>query len=535
MEQITAIHITESSIRIASGGFNKFGKLAVKKTAYIPDADRFFVDRRLVYLRDMVSAVATVMKEERILCKTLSICYEAEGVETEFIARELAPKRGQVDLKRIFAKKDSSDQQPKERKEKKRKIEISNGTITRRQSWGDYTVRNKGGSIHTLSTADYDLIVALTNEFTEKGFAVKSIEGIGTALMYLKHSYPYSYDNMSQLLINVGTAGRATVYTFTKNIPSKVDDRLVTGEGYEGMAESIATICEAEVKGEGHRRPVVVLGGDGIRSYTGYNIIANRLMEQGYTVYDIYDYFEENGMKEAVKIQIDGDSTPDRCGLFTACISLLFRTLDANPENLSMRSIRKSSITKLQMLSHTVSILMGVFLILSIVLLGMRGLNVMEIRSTMVDTTIQNATYSSVLSEKTTASEQLASLEYDDERISNLLNLVTDIVPSGVHIISVDTEGTIPSTEATSELAITSELEEAEEDSTVTVATLAATAENIIVRGFATSSHLPVELYEDCVAAGIGDFELVGTKEVELPNGDTLYAFELVLRAGGAL
>lgn len=168
-------------------------------------------------------------------------------------------------------------------------------------------------------------------------------------------------------------------------------------------------------------------------------------------------------------------------------------------------------------------------MVLSLILMGFRVVDVVTTRQQMVDTTVQTAALSSVTAKKAVASEKLTALGYKDDRIPNLVNFISEITPDDIHIISMDTDGTIPGIEVESILEATTD-EEVDETPVI----VAATAESIIVRGFATESHLPVDLYENCVASGVGDFELVGTKEVELPNGEVLYAFELALRTGGA-
>ncbi len=491
MVKTTAIHITPSSVRIAHGGFDRRGILRVEKTVALSQCQEWFENGKLLHLQALVDEVADTLRREKLHHKPLVICYEGSGMETEFLERP--PKQKRQEMQSLL-KMDVSQWKERKKAPEKKKAEILHTTLRKSHDWGNFTTEDSSGLLESITTADYDLISALVSAFAEHGFTVQSVESTATALLYCTQATQAHYDALHQLLFYINQEQtEVEIYTFAKNIPWKVEHRRLVPN--QAVAPQLATLYQGQSNLCGRPSPTLLLGGDGME-----DTVVQQLQEAGISAQSVY---------------ADGQ--------FTACVALLWKQLERDGNNLVLDKMRTSSVRNLRRLAQTLTACASVALVATLAFGGYTAWNGANIEKTLLDANAQTVALTQAEYLKTTANDQITMLSHQDSRIPDLLEHIAQNTPENVHIISIDTGNAFPQPEVTADA-------EGEETTVFT----SSVQESIYIRGFATDSHLPVLLYENCTNTDLGTFTLLGTKEVILPDESSLYAFELALLTGGA-
>ncbi|WP_409968331.1 hypothetical protein RFF05_17760 [Bengtsoniella intestinalis] len=492
MVKTTAIHITPTSVRIAHGGFDRRGTLRVEKMVELSQCQEWFENGKLLHLQALVDEVADTLRREKLHHKPLVICYEGSGMETEFLERP--PKQKRQEMQSLL-KMDVSQWKERKKAPEKKKAEILHTSLRKSHDWGNFITEDSSGLLGSITTADYDLVSALVRAFAEHGFTVQSVESTATALLYCKQAITAHYDALHQLLFYINQEQtEVEIYSFAKNIPWKVEHRRLMPN--QGVADQLATLYQGQSNLGGRPSPTLLLGGDGIE-----DTMVQQLQEAGIS---------------AQSVHADGR--------FTACVALLWKRLERDGENLVLDKMRTSSVRNLRRLAQTLTLCASVVLVTTLALGGYTAWNGANTEKTLVDTNALAVTLTQSEHLKTTANDQITLLSHQDSRIPALLEHIAQNTPENIHIISIDTGNAFAQPE------VTADAEGEEEPITFT----SSVQEIIYIRGFATDSHLPVQLYENCTNTDLGTFTLLGTKEVILPDESSLYAFELALLTGGA-
>ncbi len=487
MANTIAIHISPAAIHIMSGGLHRSGSLHITKSVTWSDCQRFFESGQLCHLQALVDEVVDTIREENIHGKRLAICYEGKGMETEFVEQPLSTKGQRAELKTLLKadfsdwKKQRTDKQPD-----KKKVQIHHGILRKTHDWGDFTTTEKSGRLESITTADYDLVVALVSAFAEHGYKVESVESTATALLYCKHAVPTQYDAQHQLLLHVNPQRtEVQLYTFAKNIPWKVETRRLLPD--QDLPTQLESLIQTQSHMDSLRNPVVLLAGTMVLS-------------------------------GSLSLCEDGQYLP--------CVGLLWKQMERDGENLVLEKMRTSSVRNLRTVAQMLTACAGLALVVTTGFAVHTAWAGAAIQDQLVDVSAVTLTQAEHL--KTTANNQLTALGYEDDRITELMTFLHLHTPDNVHIISVDTDNAFQQPEVVSTLDDGTVLE-------VVNPFTSSTQETIRIRGFATQSNLPVMLYERLTATEMGAFTLVGTKLVTLPDDSILYAFEIALTQGGGL
>ena len=524
--QTVAIHIATTSIRIASGGFVN-GKLVVQKTAFISDAAQFFADDKLLYLRELVARIVGTLREEKISVKKVVICYDNPEINVLWGDDTIVPEPKKESQLKTLLTKDFSFGRKKKGPSSVPVSRYHNGTISKQQNWGEYITHEKRGSMNSVTDVDRELISTFVSEFALYGYTVTSIESLESALMYLRHTLPYHYDSMAHLLLYVDEHKQYTkAYTFIKNVPSKMFPRPLSGAINDmALADELIVICKNEIMIDNLRRPIILLGGDAFKSYTTYETVVEALEAADLSVYDIYDYFTQD-TSEAVDIKINGErNDPERCGLFTICLSLLCRSLDVKPENL-IDGKKVKTVGATPMLSLGTLGLSMMVLLYSLITFGLISYDY-YVASQAITTSYSTAQLEFATSKQATELDKLNATAWIDTRFRDILIFATTQNISGtLNIISIDSENMMAMPTASNSVFIDPEVIE---EVPVLSMDVNGTDERIILRGFSSDSHAPMTVYGNLVSTMIGPIELVGIRQITLPNDEVGYIFEIAI------
>lgn len=551
MKRTAVIHITPDLIRVAEGAITG-NKLRIYKTALVPNAEQYFPDGKCDHLAELAAAVSTAMRNAGMKAQDLCIAYEnSNDIAVEWVegtAPDVTPRPKIQDLWHMEVGKKNIPSQ-------KEQTEPDTGICRRVDHWGAYVANGECGTLQTVSTADTDLISGIAYEFRDLGYRIESIESPQTALLYLHRAAPYSWDSKEKMLIQ--TRGNAvTVYRWIKGTPAHVTVRpFDTEEGT--LAERVLTICQRESLAGDLRRPLIMLGGDLMATYSDYISVTEYMEQNGCTILDLYNCKEPDGgepnrcVDKALTTEIYANRGKENvCGQFTVCIGLLYRQLEKEPCNLLTKgNLQKTDMAALKLSARLVSI-SAAALALALALTGVRLVGTYRMRSELQSATALQGSLASAIANRQGMEDRLTALAGIDSRYKSVLAYALGNVNSSLNIASIDTENVLEETTSASKFAAdtASQPAEAGTDGSQTPATEAGgtpldltSRQKIIIRGYATSSGDAMQFYNSLMASGIGSVELVGIQQVKLEdnrkaqNGEkisvvspeSVYAFEI--------
>lgn len=570
MKKTVAIHITPVAIRIAEGCLSG-AKLRITRTALIPDSSDYFTDGKLDHLAEMANSIVKAMKESGMKAKSLAICYDNHNdIAVEWVEGIAVEEKKRRMKFREWLHSDAGKKKAPEDDEAANKSET--GLLTKRTGWGQYITESESGVLTSITTADRDLISGIAWQFEELGYHVDSIESPSTALLYLHHAAPYNYDSMVKLLIQANKEGICTVYRWTKDIPAQVTERPTSPDDGD-LPSQILAVCQREaLAGSGLRRPLIMLGGDLLNTYSAYNAAAEKLGENGYSVLDIYNcHFEDTQPNQCVdnslKVEICGNRGNENvCGQFTACIGLLLRALESTPCDLITRKdLMKTNSAALKKSAY-VMFAAVIVLAASVAATGLRIVGTNKMKAEIVSDAVLNGNLATAVANRQGMQDRIAAMDGIDSRYKGVLTYALGTVNSSLNIASIDTENVLDETtsaskfssDATTGTAATTSGTEGEtqgaadpaasgqssgkEETTLNLAS----RQKIIIRGYANSSGTAMDFYNSLMSTGIGSVELVGIQQVKLEDNredqsgkkiadgptETIYAFEVTVGGG---
>jgi len=551
LKRTAAIHITPTCIRVAEGAITG-SKLRIYKTALVPNAEQYFPDGKCDHLAELAAAVAAAMRSAGMKAKDLCIAYENLGdIAVEWVEGTVPEEKPRRKISNLWhmeiGKKAITSQKEQET--------ADTGMCRQVDHWGVYVTEGERGTLRSVSTADNDLIAGIAYEFHDLGYHVNSIESQQTALLYLRHAAPYSWDSKEKMLIQT-RENACTVYRWTKDTPAHVTERPFDTES-STVPEQVLAICQRESLAGNLRRPLIMLGGDLMATYSAYIGAVEYMEQNGCTILDIYNCKEPDGgepnrcVDKALPTEIYANRGKENvCGQFTVCIGLLYRQLEKEPCNLLTKgNLQKTDMAALKLSARLVSI-SAAALALALALTGVRLVGTYRMRSELQSATALQGSLASAIANRQGMEDRLTALAGIDSRYKSVLVYALGNVNSSLNIASIDTENVLEETTSASKFAADTASQPAETgtDGSQTPATEAGgtpldltSRQKIIIRGYATSSGDAMQFYNSLMASGIGSVELVGIQQVKLEdnrkaqNGEkistapvaSIYAFEL--------
>lgn len=540
MSKVVAIHIAPSAVRIMEGALQG-GRLLTGGHAIVEDAFRFFTDGKLTRLRELADETVSAMQNAGIKTKKLLICYD-NGMTVDLLD---SPVKSQEEKKGLLAFL-SSDVGGKKGKKKKKVQTVPDGVLQKSQNWGEYASfqndQELRGTMSTVSIADRDLMQAIAYEFAERGYKVKAIETPQTAMMYLRHANPYSYDNLAAILLYVQDPNEPVwVYTFMKNTPARAVKKPLMGQIDWSLEDRVVATCQREAASDALRRPIVMLGGDAFARYQDYDHTADALIKDGFAIFDLYDNINDlneadSGLDNALRIEISGERTEEQivCGRYTICMALLLRLMDKKPNNLM--DMKDKVVTKSGALSQSVTALVlgGVLLAASLVYGGYTMFAQKSMDAKLVPASKLEYTLSNIQREENDLSKREQVLNATDTRYAAIMSFISDHIGGNVNIASVDTMNMFESDVSDSQYAASSANGQASTGGTAAGGTEGEAAQEtekanlttsdlverpqIVIRGYAATSAAAKNFYSALVGERIGTTEMVGLQCVSLKD-----------------
>lgn len=562
-----AIHITTQTVHIVEGYLNK-GVLQIVRAFDIGNVDLCFTDDgSLINMQSLIETIANGLKANGVTAKKVHLCYDCgsnqndRSIEFDLqiynIGEKKVEKSGSQDI-RLF-------------KNLKTKKPIS-PQITKEHRWGEYVTQYESGETITTVTADKDLISSLVLSFREFGYQVVSIEPPETALFYLRHSIPFTYDSTNKIIIHADTEDSCLIYVFTKDVPSMMRRQQTSSIDGEFFQDKVANIALKEVMSGKMRNPYIYVAGKAFSNNDDYISLLETLEEQGLIPVDVLGLHDSySKYTDSIKFtQVENDDIEiDIGGQHTVCVCMLLRPLEKNPENLADSKMSMFLMTpKNMLLAAKVAKLAAMsVMIFSAILTSIVAFEYLTVNVKLQDATTLQSNLKAAQRNKEIATLKLQTLGTIDTRLRDIFEFVYENVDSTLNIASVDTIDMLPGElsikdndtnidPVTGLPIITDEQVEAaqaanesdgasgkENASTENPANGQATPNSLsehtqkvlVIRGYSTESAGPVALYNALVEAGMGSVHLNGEEQITLPSGEQIYVFELTAGEGETL
>lgn len=526
------IHIRPDAIRLVEGRVQN-GIILVTHTASVEKAHRFFHGNQLVYMTDMVSAVVNAMNVNSFTAKEIYLAYDTPQISVDLDLEEGVPQRKQSRMKR-----------------KGRDKEKESNKIVHRKSWGHYISETDQGEMITVTSVEKDLVESLFTEFREFGYRVKSLEGVPTALFYLRKFVPSSYDAQNKLIIYADNQDEGVAYQITKDAPSGRKPLHFSDSMVERFADRVVNVIKEEISLLRWHNPHVMLVGDAFTGSEDYLEISRVLKELDLYNIDLYGTWRDRGAPiNSVRVITQPGQDLALDGRYGIGICLLARKLEAKPENM-VEGIRWGGLRKGQKKA-----IMGAAHFAAMLFLTYGVLNTAVSSYEMAVAQIEynrasSASEDQVLiaeTERDKAKAQLDSLHTIDNRYKDIFRFVYQQVNADLNIASVDTQDMIPTTMGAESVYDTPATAETPSNPSAapehvdgvegTEAPPAPTAfslanhknQTIVIRGYARTTEGPIQLHNALIQVGLGEVKVVGVEQFTLPSGEPLFAFELTV------
>ena len=536
--KIACIHITQDKIYLLEGRLSS-GILLVTRTAAVNKASRFFHNGRLAFMTEMVSSIINAMQVNSFQSKQVQIVYD-NGLNVDFFLNEQvshSKRDGAAGLSRI-SEMDISSIFKKNENDATRAQKGDAGTIRHRQSWGVYVTEADAGEMFTTVSAERDLVEYMVSEFQTKGYKVLSIEPPETALFYLRKFAPFTYDALNKLVVHADDFTNASLYQFTKDMPSGQRNVVLDADDKDGFIGVCVETIKEEISREKLRNPYVMFVGKAFKDEDMYVELCDALKYDGISVVDIYglwkDHSQPLSMIRTAMPTVDQGIDIELNGPFGICIAMMLRQLEAKPENLveGFHPMFLDARAKRD-LSGWLKTFATIAALYTVIMAVVSGYEVYtahgEARRASEATTYQ---LSIIERERDATREKLEALSTIDERFDDIFKFVYVEVSNDLNIASVDTINMIPVADISTSVYGEGEAQPTEtEEIDVTAETtgMAHTMQTIVIRGYSRTSDGPVELYRDLTSAGMGEVKIIGIEQVPLPSGETIFAFEMTV------
>ena len=522
--RIVAAHITRDNIRLLEGRTSD-GVILVTKTTDVQNAGRFYQGDRLVYMSEMVSAMVDAMMISGFSAREMHIVYD-NNQAVEFFLDESTLVRHESKMTGVLDRFKKNGNGEEETRQSKR------SQIVHEKRWGRFVTEYDQGEMRTTTVFERDFVEFIVSEFHEHGFKVASIEAPETAILYTRNMAKFSYNAMNKLVICANNEDTGDLYQFTKDAPAA--QRMVhfdTQQGADFAERAVAMLME-EMETKKLYNPYIMLIGDAFKNET-YIKACELLSEQGVFVLDTYGTWDDkNAPLNSIRVGASDEVEHQLEGYYGVCLCLLMRELEPKPENMveggHVGIIDKNFKNKLSDLALTVAILAIV------AVTTLTGINAFEYFMARQEfNQMTNATESALMAAEAKRDglrSKVDALATIDERYASVLKFVYAQVDKDLNIASVDTEDMMPTVKATGSMYADAEVNAEGEGTENPVPTPdPAEQKTIHIRGYSRTTDGPVKLYTALVGVGLGEVRIVGVEQVELPNGDPLFAFELTV------
>lgn len=531
--RIAAVHITRDNIRLVEGR-TASGVILITNKTDIKNAGQYYQGDRLVYLSEMVTAIVDAMTINGFTAKELYIVYDNQQ-KVEFYLDESAIVRNESKLANLtanFGKKGAGDDTRATKRSQ----------IIHEKRWGRFITEAEQGEMRTTTVFERDFVEFIVSEFHANGYKVVSMEAPETAILYMRNMAPYSYNAMNKLVIVANKEDSGYFYLFTKDAPSAQNQVHFDMSPGDTFAERVLDSISTEMEKKRLYNPYIMLIGDAFTTEV-YLQIASTLANNGLYCIDTYGTWDDpNAPLNSVRVGSGNPSMPPLDGYYGICLCLLARQMEAKPENMveggHFSIISKDTKNKLADMCLTLAI---AAMVAGAAIAGISGYEYFIARNeTMIATNATESKLNSVEHDRESLRAKVEALSTIDERYSSVLKFVYAQVDDNLNIASVDTEDMIPVKETEgsafaeqdAQLTASSNVAEKEEGGNQDVTaggTRPKGPQTIHIRGYSRTTDGPVELYTALVGVGLGEVRIVGIEQVDLPNGDTLFAFELTV------
>jgi hypothetical protein len=502
--------------------------LLVTRTATIGNAERFFFGDHLAFMSDMVDAIVNTMKVNSFTASQVNIIYDNNSDEDFFVDDKLTQNKEGIGSK--LRKKQSSEQVATDG----RKINLS-GLISHHSNWGKYITESDQGEMFTTVRVERDLVDFMISEFQSRKIKVDSIETPGTAVLYLRNMVPYSYDSLNKLVVRSDDQTSGEFFQFTKDAPSNHKNFYFDMGGAPTFVQNCINVIENEIQNNKLRNPYVMLLGNAFSDIETYHTICDELNENGISILDIYGTWQNKSqpinmvhiIKSGQNTEINIDSS------YGICIAEFLRTLESKPENMveGFHPMIVGQINR-KALAYFAKTVATMFLIYGI---AMTGTSAYEVYTAKQE---YNRAYNTTDSQLYVAQSnldlteaKLDALDTIDDRYKEVLTFVYAQVSDELNIASVDTIDMLP-TDLSSDSNYSDETETTETEVVVIDDTTGSdeyVKQQIDIRGYSKTSDGPVNLFAALTNAGLGEVQIVGIEQVQLPSGEYIFAFEMTV------
>lgn len=548
--RVASVHINERAIRIAEAIVER-GIIKIENAFEISNVDRFFSKGKLINLSMLVETITLSMSANGVTAKRLELCFD-NVFQTSF---SIEPLDAESMKKRtsFFKKKSAKTQKVKGDHE-----DDSVATIVHHHSWGTYITQDEQGEAISTVMAERDMVTSLVTEFRRAGYTVCSIEPPDTALVYVKNTLEYTYDSLQKICIHADNEEIGDLYIFTKDVPSTI--KRIQFDTLDGSTfrDKICELCEREISIGQMRNPYVYLIGDAFEDIDLYTQIAEDLEYEGIQVIDLYGLGQDYSQyPHAIQVQLSEAAKDNGIELtcqFGLCICLFLRCFDPKPENLKEGGSYFAIVAPRVRIKavKVLCALASAFLFVNVMMAGAVFYESVTLSNMLDDSATIKTELVSIQNQCSAAETQLSVINSLDDRLEGVFDFVYANVDASINIASVDTEDMIPvntgSQNATSEGSevkeegsasqvqqqTNSEKSESQETKDETASATESTDDvltnvnqQIVIRGYSAKSNGPIDLYNALDQAGLGIVKLVGQQQMDLPSGETIYAFEL--------
>lgn len=545
-KKVAVLHITKNDIRMVEGRIGE-GQIIISKAATIPNINRFYQGDRLVYLSEMVSAVMDAMTTNSFTSKEIRIVYDNNLLVEFFLDNKInGPKKSAMDGLKSIGKK-GGDKKPTAPK--------NSALVVHRTSWGVFITESEQGEMFTTTTMERDFMLFMVSEFKKYGIKVISMEAPETALIYMRNLVPFSYDAINKIVVHADNDEQGKIYQFTKDIPTTQRTFLFAVANGDTLAERIVDTIKDEMW-RGHiANPYVVLMGDVFKDVNILLEVYLALKAENINCIDTYNVWRDNATQYNGYHVVTGDNKNEIAldGSYGICVAMIVRGLEKKPENM-IEGVSFSFISK-----KTRSTIATVFLCGAVIFTGVSGtlayFSYRNLENTKV-TYQTEATYTKNMvsraeRERDKAITNLQTLDTIDDRYAAVMKFIHAELSEDLNIVSVDTVDMIAmdsnSGSAFSQPTTGLEKEEETESTDSQAASQGGQAEapaqdpnaippyekqSIIIRGYARTTDGPVDLFGDLVNAGFTEVKIIGIQQVPVPDGNRMFAFELLVGGG---
>lgn len=541
------IHINKDKIRLLEGYINN-DALIITKAAEITDCERFFEKERLTRLSPLVKTVCELLAE-RFTTRNLHIVYDNKlAVDFNFDDNLIGKRR---DLGKFFGQMNNEQ---KGRGDKSDKVRMRNdGVITHSKKWGLFITEDIKGELTTQTSISKDLSDCLISEFGKYNYKVLSIDVPENTIFYLRNSSTYTFDSMNKLIIYANNEEEGTFFETTKDMPSQVKNFHFGNGGRDTFIDNCLAMIGDEIEKSHLHLPYIILVGDAFADVEKYRELCDAIQAQGYLVHDIYRTWGKEGYlnkqittyilqtkkkKQSaskngeINVEIEGPIVLN--GSYGLCLAGLFRLIENKPENM-MEGVRiysispeiKNGVAKVMLTASIFAMLAGA---------ATTGIGAYEVQVAKLEaasaSSMNEAQIAVEENKRTQAKEVLDTLSETDARFSNLVQFIYTHVNDDLSIASVDTldmlSGDTAGQSTYSEPAEGTE-GEAETEGTPEPTIIPYSQQYIDVRGYARNTDIAINFFDSLASEGIAELKVVGIETIELPAGDTIAVFEVLV------